>query len=685
MMKKSIMSVLGAMIVVLFPVSLWAAIPNSPSGLTATPLSSTQIQFTWTDNSSDETYFYIERKTGATGTYSQIGSVGANVTTYTNTGLTQGTEYYYRVRAYNASGYSTYSNEASATTLTVSAPSDLAVAAVSYAQVTLTWTDNSGEEQGYRIERKTGAAGAYTQVGSVSANITTYTNTGLTQGTEYYYRVRAYTGSNNSEYSNEVNTTTLALNAPSGLTSTATGATKIQLTWTDNSNDETGFQIERKTGSGNYAYVASVGASVTTYSNTGLTQNTEYFYRVRAYNGSNYSPYSNEANATTQTLGAPTNLSVSAVSYTQVTLTWTDNSSDETYFYIERKIGSTGTYSQIGSVGANVTTYTNTGLTQGTEYYYRVRAASGTNYSEYSNEVNVTTLAVNAPSGLTSTATGATKIQLTWTDNSNDETGFQIERKIGAGGSYSQIASVGANVSTYTNTGLTQNTEYYYRVRAYNGSNYSPYSNEANATTQTLSAPSNLSVSEVSYTRIVLTWTDNSSDEAGFYIERKTGAAGTYAQIGSAGANTTTYTNSGLTQGTEYYYRVRAYSGSNYSSYSNEIGATTLTFNAPSALTADPLSSSQIKLTWTDNTTDETYFFIECKIGETGTYTYLTSVSADTTAYTHTNLAQETMYYYRVRAYGPTGYSSYSNEASATTLTLGAPSNLTAAPLSALF
>lgn len=94
----------------------WAAAPNPPSGLTATPLSSSKIQLAWADNSTDETYFYIERKIGASGTYSNIGSVGANITTYTHINLTQNTEYYYRVRAYNTSGYSAYSNEANTTT-----------------------------------------------------------------------------------------------------------------------------------------------------------------------------------------------------------------------------------------------------------------------------------------------------------------------------------------------------------------------------------------------------------------------------------------------------------------------------------------------------------------------------------------------------------------------------------------
>ena len=103
--------------------------PAAPSGLTATAASTTQINLTWTDNSSNETGFKIERKTGAGGTYAQIATVGASVTTYSNTGLAIGTNYFYRVRATNAAGDSAYSNEASATTLTTLWP-DTAIPAI---------------------------------------------------------------------------------------------------------------------------------------------------------------------------------------------------------------------------------------------------------------------------------------------------------------------------------------------------------------------------------------------------------------------------------------------------------------------------------------------------------------------------------------------------------------------------
>lgn len=366
---------------------------------------------------------------------------------------------------------------------------------------------------------------------------------------------------------------------------------------------------------------------------------------------------------------APSGLTATALSYSQIKLTWTDNSSDEQYFYIERKTGASGNYSHVATVGANITTYTDTSALHNTEYYYRVNAYGAGAYSPYSNDANATTLTLKAPSNLTATALSPSQIKLTWTDNSLDETRFYIERKTGASGTYSTLASVYANTTTYTDTSASQNTEYYYRVRAYNNGGYSPYSNETVAATPplTLNAPSNPTASALSHSQIKLTWTDNSSDEQYFYIERKTGATGTYSQVATVGANVTTYTNTSLSQHTEYYYRVRAYGAGLYSAYSNEVSASTLTLNAPSGLTTVPITCSEMKLTWTDNTTDETAFYIEYK-KEGDAYWNQTYVYGNTTTYTYTGLVPGNKYYYRVRAYSYPNYSAYSNEVSATTI-----------------
>ena len=108
--------------------------------------------------------------------------------------------------------------------------------------------------------------------------------------------------------------------------------------------------------------------------------------------------------------------------------------------------------------------------------------------SAYSNTASATTQAAQtvpaAPSNLTATAVSTSQINLSWTDNSNNETGFKIERCQGANcTNFVQIAQVGANVTTFSNTGLSRNTRYRYRVRAFNAVGNSGYSNIAAART----------------------------------------------------------------------------------------------------------------------------------------------------------------------------------------------------------
>ncbi len=188
------------------------------------------------------------------------------------------------------------------------APSNLVAAVVSTSRIDLNWTDNSSTETGFEIERATNSSfAANLTTFTVGADVTTYQSTGLTYGTTYYYRVR-------SDQSTEPQIPPIATSpAPPraffphrthGTFATAVSYTQINLTWTDNSSTESGFEIDRATNSAfsSGLTTVTVTSNVTTYQSTALSGNTTYYYRVRAtIGGVNDSTNSNTAIATTLT------------------------------------------------------------------------------------------------------------------------------------------------------------------------------------------------------------------------------------------------------------------------------------------------------------------------------------------------------------------------------------------------
>src|SRR5271165_3315280 len=390
------------------------------------------------------------------------------------------------------------------------APTNLTATATVATQINLSWTastDNVGVAR-YKVERCMGAGCAnFAQIATpVSVG---FNDSGLSASTAYSYRVRAADAAgNNSAYSNIFSDTTPAAadttppTAPTNLTGTAASSTLINLSWTASTDNVgvTGYKVERCSGAACANLVQIAAPTTTTFNDTGLAASTSYSYRVRANDAAgNNSAYSNTASATTQTPPdttpptAPTNLTATAASTTQINLSWTASTDNVgvTGYKVERCSGAAcANFAQIAT--PTTTTFNDTGLTASTSYSYRVRAndAAGNN-SSYSNTAGATTPAAadttppSTPTNLTATADSATQINLAWTASTDNVgvTGYKLERCTGAAcANFAQIATL--TTTTFNDTGLTASTSYSYRVRANDAAgNNSAYSNTASATT----------------------------------------------------------------------------------------------------------------------------------------------------------------------------------------------------------
>lgn len=488
--------------------------PSAPQNLQATATSSSTINLTWsasTDNAGGSGVAnYRVQRGGAT----VAASVGA--TSFGDTGLAANTTYSYTVSAVDVAGNrSGESAAAQATTLVPadttppSAPGAFAATPTSPTSISLSWTASTDNVAvtGYRVRR----AGNATVIGNPTG--LTFVDNSRTPSTTYNYTLTAVDAAGN-ESSPPVTASattpappadTIPPTIPGNPQAVATSTTTISLTWTGSSDNTavTGYRVQRG------GVIVAANVTGTTFGDTGLTPNTAYSYTISAVDAAgNRSAESATATATTMAVPdtmpptVPANVVATPTSSTTVSLAWsasTDNVAVSTYRV--RRGGVT--------IAANVagTSFDDANLTPSTAYSYTVSAIDGAgNRSAESTAAPATTpafadtIAPTVPASLVATATSPTAVNLTWAA-STDAVGVASYRVQRDG------VAIAGNVAgtSFSDTGLTQNTAYSYTVSAVDAAgNRSMESTAAPVTT--LAAPGSSSGGEPSRSGGRLEW-----------------------------------------------------------------------------------------------------------------------------------------------------------------------------------
>ena len=569
--------------------------PDAVTNLTTSTITTTSVTLNWTAPGDDlnvgtATAYDVRYNTAPIDETNFAAAVRASVAplpdpvgtsqSMTVSGLVTETQYYFALKTADEAGnISPLSNVVSEITSVTppNAPSGLTGTpdpAGPSAKVNLAWTDNSLTEEGFRIERSTDGGIGYFSLANTLADATSYVDAYVSPpGRTYFYRVSAFRGGAYSTPSNVVSVTTPPA-PPTSLTAKPS-ETQVNLQWAASMGAET-YTVRRGTfADGTVTYsVIRTGIVGTAFTDTGLTAQTSYFYRVTAINAGGESAPAEIETATTAPPpipASPANLAAAAGD-AQVALSWSA-STGATSYKVKRSTTAGAGYAVIVS-GITATVYTDAPASNGTTYYYVVSASNGSGESGASNEASATPQMPPppAPAGLTATA-GDARVNLAW-GASSSATSYRVKRA--SGGSYVEIANA-VTATNYVDGTVTNGVAYTYVVTAVNTGGESGSSNTASVTPvlPPPAAPSNLTAISVTRTQINLSWADNSTNEDGFRIERSTDNV-TFTQIAQLGANVKNYASTGLTRNKVYYHRVRAFNTTGSSPPSNTITTKTL-------------------------------------------------------------------------------------------------------------
>jgi probable HAF family extracellular repeat protein len=270
---------------------------------------------------------------------------------------------------------------------------------------------------------------------------------------------------------------------------------------------------------------------------------------------------------------APAAVSAQVVSARRIDLSWSDASANETSVAVWKR-SAAADWGRVALLPADAIAYSDTDVAPGTAYSYRLQAANAAGVSPWSNEAQATTPLPPpaAPIDLAVRVITLTQFELNWADKSDNETTFALWRRRD-GEDWARVAILPANSTRHVDSGLLAGAAYNYRVCAVGEGGTSDWSNTVTASSG-LTAPTRLYVRNGAPYLIFVDWTDSSSGETGFELQRKEGD-GVYRKWEVIAANNTGFWDYMVRPNTRYSYRVRALGPNGPSAWSNEVSWTT--------------------------------------------------------------------------------------------------------------
>ena len=452
----------------------------------------------------------------------------------------------------------------------VNPPASVSASAVAFNQINLTWQDVATNETGFEIYRSPGADGAFTLLVTTGAGATSYGDFGIAALTAYCYKVRTLrvTGKKNnySDFSATVCATTPRKPVPlaaSGVNAAPVGSYAISIVWLDNSNDESGFRLERASNaSGPWSTLANLGAGATSSYDYYPAVEQNLCYRVFAFNiYGDADPSNGDCTAIPAT---PTNLTAN-IANGAVDLTWTDNSSVEDGVEVQRAAGGEA-WTVIATLPANATGYHDASLSPDVMYMYFVRAQRDGGTSGASNTVQalVVTAPPLAPVNVDALPYFSTAGIVSWVAGSSNQTGYRIEHSTDDGATWTVVGTAGRDETSFVDWPVLAEQRVCYRVVALNQIGESPASS-VDCTTPP-AGPTNLTATLLADGTVELTWADNSNVEDGYQVWVDDGYGDVFV-IASPDANVTSLIDASC-YGC-YYYAVVAIKDGGYSDFSD--------------------------------------------------------------------------------------------------------------------